>query len=281
MKSADLLPAHLDSSFDLVVPFRAKARKHFEKCTCGVRLGAPLLAVAGLAGASVLVWERPLGARSGQEKPQLSDNAPRTPTPPRPPGHSTAPPLSPQNSGPGRDSASRAQEDEGSDEVVEPPTKSRALKSEAAARCLMDAWLSHAGRKPQRSSLAILWAHWALETGRGVRMVGNNFAGIKGEGPRGDSIRLWTRERRGDHVERVRRSFRVYPSPSVGAHDYIDLLKGRYPSALRAARRGSVIDFVRALEAGGYFTEDPETYLRAMRSLYFEFMGTGSVGSRC
>jgi hypothetical protein len=146
------------------------------------------------------------------------------------------------------------------------------MEEDEAAIYLAAAWRSIFQMPIDGATLAILWSHWALETGRGQRMVRYNFAGLKGTAPAGGSVQLWTQEKEDEAAARVRRRFRAYSSPEEGARDYILLLKSRYPRALRAANRGSPIDFVRALEEGNYFTEDPERYLRAVISLWREFL---------
>ncbi len=71
-----------------------------------------------------------------------------------------------------------------------PPPATReltALDESEAARVLAHAWRAEVGSAPSARTLAILWAHWAHETGRGRRMVGHNFGGLKGAGPNGAS----------------------------------------------------------------------------------------------
>ena len=145
------------------------------------------------------------------------------------------------------------------------------LTREVAAEHLAAAWQTVVGAPITPQTLAVLCGHWALETGRGERMVGYNFGGLKGRGPDGSSHRLWTRESGPEGTERVLRHFRAYENAEEGALDYVRLLKDRYPRAARAAERGSVIDFADALAERGYFTDDPETYRRALVSLWREF----------
>jgi hypothetical protein len=169
------------------------------------------------------------------------------------------------------ESTERAREAATFDDEPEPSLRT-ALAPETAERVLAQAWSEETGTVLDPAGLAILWAHWALETGRGARMVGHNFAGLKGAGPTGGTVPLWTRERRENETVRVRRHFRAYLSPEDGARDYVALLRTRYPEAFRAAIRGHVNDFVTGLWNGGYFTDDPSVYLRAMRSLWSEFL---------
>ena len=148
----------------------------------------------------------------------------------------------------------------------------------SAVRSLALAWQDLTGKRLGPRGLAILVAHWALETGRGRRMVAHNFGGLKGARP-GSSVQHWTREKVGDEYLHVRDSFRAYPTTDQGAKDYLTLLNRRYPRAFLAVRHGEVNDFVTALQRGGYFTDDIDIYGRAMKSLWFEYLSTGVAAS--
>jgi flagellum-specific peptidoglycan hydrolase FlgJ len=138
-----------------------------------------------------------------------------------------------------------------------------------AALHLARAWHQVFSARPSEQTLAVLWAHWAHETARGQRMHAYNFAGIKGRGPTGASVVVWTREGAAPS-DLVKRTFRAYRSAGEGARDYVRLLATRYPQALRAARDGNAYGFVSALDTGGYFTADTRAYLRAVTSLSSE-----------
>lgn len=138
-----------------------------------------------------------------------------------------------------------------------------------AALHLARAWHQIFNARPSEQTLAVLWAQWAHETARGQRMHAYNFAGIKGRGPTGASVVVWTREGAAPS-DLVKRTFRAYRSASEGARDYVRLLATRYPQALRAARDGNAYGFVSALDTGGYFTADTRAYLRAVSSLSSE-----------
>jgi hypothetical protein len=146
------------------------------------------------------------------------------------------------------------------------PVADTPLEENEAAEHLARAWRAVLDRPARETTVAVLWAHWAHETARGQRMHGFNFGGIKGRGPAGASVVVWTREgaRPG---ELVRRTFRAYDTAREGAYDYVALLRTRYPKAFRAARYGRVDEFVAALQAGGYFTADGSAYLRALTML--------------
>jgi flagellum-specific peptidoglycan hydrolase FlgJ len=146
------------------------------------------------------------------------------------------------------------------------------LSEQAVAAHLASAWQAVVGQPVQRETLAVLWAHSALETGRGQKMIGFNFAGLKGQAPNGNGRPLWTWEQGSEGLERVLRTFRVYPDAREGAHDYIHLLTTRYRRARRAAERGSPTDFVAALAASDYFTHDMDDYSRSITSLTLEYL---------
>jgi hypothetical protein len=178
------------------------------------------------------------------------------PVPARPAASTAAPPRAPRKAEPV--------------ELRAPPAAAAIrltpLGEEAAARHLARAWHDVLGRPASEAGLSTLWAHWAHETGRGARMMGNNFAGLKGHRSRGGA-RMWTREATGSRKELVRRRFRVYESPEQGAHDYVTLLLERYRGALSAARQGRTADFVAVLAAKGYYTDHVDVYQRALTLL--------------
>lgn len=140
------------------------------------------------------------------------------------------------------------------------------MDREVAVSYLADAWQSTLNETPSERTLALLCAHWAHETDHGRRMYAYNFGGIKGTGPGGNSVVIWTRELDGE-ARFVQRTFRAYLTPEEGARDYVNLLAQRYSAALRAAREASVERFVTALSARGYFTDDESTYLRSLARL--------------
>jgi flagellum-specific peptidoglycan hydrolase FlgJ len=148
-----------------------------------------------------------------------------------------------------------------------------------AARHLSRAWQAVMKQVPSEETVSVLWAHWAHETGRGQRMHAFNFAGLKGRGPTGASVVVWTREGQ-EPSNLVQRTFRAYRSAGAGARDYLRLLASRYPSAVRAAREGNAYGFASALESGGYFTGDGRVYLRALSSLSIECRRRGLSQAR-
>jgi hypothetical protein len=137
--------------------------------------------------------------------------------------------------------------------------QSTRLAARDAHALLGGAWSTVVGSSPSHRAVAILTAHWALETDGGRCMPGHNFAGIKAAaGAPGAQLR--TVEGYGAGRREVSARFRAYDSPEAGARDYVHLLASRYPAALAAAAAGNAPAFAHALANGGYFTADPVAY---------------------
>lgn len=145
----------------------------------------------------------------------------------------------------------------------------------AAAAHLQSAWRDVAGVDPSAPTLGVLWAQWALETGRGRSMHGYNFGGLKGGSPDGGTLVLDTREGFGDTERRIRSGFRAYDGPAAGARDYVRTLRDDYPEAFSAAASGDSSAFVEGLARRRYFTADPDAYRSAISSLAGEFQRIG------
>ena len=137
--------------------------------------------------------------------------------------------------------------------------ESTRLSAHEAYALLGSAWSRLLGSAPSPRAVAILTAHWALETDGGRCMPGHNFAGIKAAaGAPGAQLR--TVEGHGAGRREISARFRAYDSAQAGARDYVHLLASRYPAALAAAAAGNAPAFVQALAHGGYFTADPVAY---------------------
>jgi hypothetical protein len=141
------------------------------------------------------------------------------------------------------------------------------VTSEQASSLIGDALEHVTGEKPSPETVAILTAQWAHETGNGASMFNYNFAGIKGTGPSGLSVVQRTREGFGASERTISDNFRAYRTAEEGAHDYVSLMKSRFPGALEAARQGDPAGTVRALKQAGYFTGDENAYTRSVTQL--------------
>ena len=149
------------------------------------------------------------------------------------------------------------------------------LSPRDAAAELAGAWQDVLGEPAPAGGVAVLWAQWALETGRGASMVGHNFGGLKGHAPDGGSTVQWTHEGHGVGRRRIRDRFRAYDSARAGARDYVRTLAQRYPDALAQARQGNAAGFVDALARRHYFTADPAVYRHAVQGLAHQYRTQG------
>jgi hypothetical protein len=141
------------------------------------------------------------------------------------------------------------------------------LTTDQASSLIGDALERVTGEKPKPETVAILTAQWAHETGHGASMFNYNFAGIKGAGPSGLSVSQRTREGYGSSERTITDNFRAYRTAEEGAHDYVSLLKSRFPGAFEAARGGDPAATVHALKQEGYFTGDEVAYTRSVTQL--------------
>jgi flagellar protein FlgJ len=145
------------------------------------------------------------------------------------------------------------------------------MSPQEATLYLSFAWEQVTGEPASLELISVLWAQWALETGRGRWMVDYNYAGLKGRAPDGGLAHWWTWEETEKGPRRVRAKFRSYETAEEGARDYVELLWSRYPKAIAAAQRGDAISFVLELDDGGFFTERPKHYVGSVASLAAEF----------
>jgi hypothetical protein len=161
------------------------------------------------------------------------------------------------------------------DTVAHVPPQRTPLTGGEAAKALEDAWRTVVGGTPDRSTVAVLAAHWAHETGRGQAMLNFNFAGLKGAGPSGLGAAYRTREGWGKTEVHAVDTFRAYRTADEGAKDYVALLARRYPRAVEAARAGDASGFVGALKERGYFTGNEAAYRRNVTALSNEALTAG------
>jgi hypothetical protein len=141
------------------------------------------------------------------------------------------------------------------------------LSGTEAAQAIESAWTSVIGAPPSRSTVAVLTAQWAHETGRGKSMLNYNFGGIKGTGPSGLSAAYGTKEGWGASEVHITDNFRAYRSAEEGAKDYIGFLARKFPKAIDAAKGGDPDTFVRALKERGYFTGNEAAYRTSVAAL--------------
>ncbi|MGA2450040.1 MAG: glucosaminidase domain-containing protein [Polyangiaceae bacterium] len=122
------------------------------------------------------------------------------------------------------------------------------------------------GSPPSAQTLDVLSAQVSLETASGRAMYNFNFAGIKGAGPGGLTAEYNTHEVLSGHDVTMKQGFRAYSSLSEGAHDYISVLRGRFPQAFNLAVAGNVDGFAHALKQAHYYTADEGQYAQGLRA---------------
>ena len=160
------------------------------------------------------------------------------------------------------------------------------------ARVLLTrAWERALGTTPPPQAVALLVAQWALETGRGAKMMNWNFAGIKAGESRLHTYYATTERTTPELAAKwCARDPRVTPiagRPGVvrvapdapasrfaayldgddGADAYLKLLHQRYKAAWAELSTGDATAYAKALKSKGYFTADVDEYARALASL--------------
>lgn len=146
-----------------------------------------------------------------------------------------------------------------------------------AAYALREAWKKLYNDYPSVECLALLWAQWALETGRGKAIHCYNFGNIKRSGDEdycmyrcneviGGKLQWFDPPHRQTH-------FRAYATAVDGAYDYISFLskKTRYLKAWEQVKNGDSAAFSHELKVAGYYTADEAMYTKGVVSLTNEF----------
>lgn len=132
------------------------------------------------------------------------------------------------------------------------------------------------GRAPTNATVALLWAQWALETGRGHAMHCDNVGNIKAAS---DYAGLYCQFRCNEVIHgklewftppNPATNFRAYSALVDGACDYVEFLatRPRYAYAWAKALTGEPAAFVHALKIAGYFTAAEGPYRAAIESLF-------------
>lgn len=122
------------------------------------------------------------------------------------------------------------------------------------------------------AALSVLWAQFALETGRGNYCWNWNLGNIKWSPGRDYSILRTYEIVDGKRVDLDDR-FRAFESIDQGALDYLSfLLRASYAKAWEAVLSGDPSRFAHVLKTLGYYTENEEVYRRNVASLAAEFL---------
>lgn len=153
-------------------------------------------------------------------------------------------------------------------------------------RAVVAAWSRLYGSPPSEGTCGVLWAQYALETGRGVACWNNNIGNVKHV--RGDGY---------DYVELPntweiiggkkvvfqppdpQTWFRVYESLADAMVDHLRFLERRYGNAWSSILSGDPAGFAHALKARGYYTAAESDYARGLASLVKEFQRSGAYAA--
>lgn len=149
-----------------------------------------------------------------------------------------------------------------------------------ATYALIEGWKSIYDEYPSNKSLALLWAQWALETGRGKAIHCCNFGNLKRSS--GDPTD-WTMYRCSEIIDNKevffdpphpQTHFRAYRSVIDGAKDYILFLskRKRYLKAWEEVKNGDPAAFGHELKVAGYYTANEAKYTAIIVKVTNEFL---------
>lgn len=155
------------------------------------------------------------------------------------------------------------------------------LSEAEAAYHLKEAWKKIYNEEPTLKVLAIVFAKTSLETGRFKAGLWNyNFGNVKAGTTYDGYIQFFRCSEiiNGKEVwfdpKHPQTRFRAYLNATDGAVAYLQFLnRPRYAKALAALREEEdVVKFITELKNAGYFTASLAPYLKAVVSLYNEFL---------
>ncbi|MCL2779618.1 MAG: hypothetical protein FWD73_16630 [Polyangiaceae bacterium] len=172
------------------------------------------------------------------------------------------------------------------------PTVRTTFSTEDFARALIAAWRAiyvmleqadDACVTPSKASCGVVWAQYALETGRGKSCWCNNIGNVKHVAGDGHDYCMLTGVWEIIGGKKVvfnppdpQTWFRAYPSLADGMREHLEFLRKRYAAAWAEVERGDARAFVHALKTRGYFTGDEGVYTKNVVSLQAEFGRSGA-----
>ena len=161
------------------------------------------------------------------------------------------------------------------------------LSQAEATYALREAWKHLFGAYPTDSSLAILYAQVALETGRFSSAHNFNFGNIKialdANHNIADNDHCFTMFKCGEYINgrwslfnppHYQTLFRAYRSATDGAVDYLSFItkRKRYQAAFAQLVKGNAAAFSHELSVAGYYTANEQSYTAGLVLIYNEFM---------
>jgi hypothetical protein len=160
------------------------------------------------------------------------------------------------------------------------PNVTNQITAAELASALLHAWRELFGSTPARTSILLIVAQSAHETGRWAKGLHCfNIGNIKcSEGDGRDFTMFRCREVIGgknvyfDPPHPATR-FRAFRTLAEGAIDHLAFLRGskRYGAAWKAVERGAPTAFAQTLKDGGYYTDPVEVYAKALNAFVKEF----------
>lgn len=155
------------------------------------------------------------------------------------------------------------------------------LTESEAAYNLREGFKLVTGEYPSVNSLAILWAHTALETSlpgkRFGRILNNNWGNIKKTKDHDYCMYACSEIINGKNINFVpphpETHFNAYPDAVTGAKEYIEFIskRVRYQPAWQELLAGNPTKYCAELKKGGYFTADLIGYTNTLTKLTNEF----------
>lgn len=144
---------------------------------------------------------------------------------------------------------------------------------------LHNGWRNQFDTTPHRTSLLVLLAQWALETGRGRSMHCFNLGNVKSNQQSGDWCFFRCNEiLKGKVVwfepDDLACCFRAFKTVEDGALDYLQTLHRRFQRAWPAVLAGDPAAFSHLLKLQRYYTASEAQYTKTLVSLFNEFSRT-------
>jgi hypothetical protein len=167
------------------------------------------------------------------------------------------------------------------------PTVITHLSEAESVYYLREAWKIIYNVYPANSSIALLYAQWALESGLGVYQRNFNYGNIKKVHENvklkiKDDGQLFTMFRLNEVLNgklewfdppHIQTHMRCYKTAMDGAIDYIKFLsqRKRYIKAWQEVINGNAVNFVHQLRSAGYFTASEALYMKGVTHLTDQF----------
>jgi hypothetical protein len=144
-------------------------------------------------------------------------------------------------------------------------------------------WIKQFGEIPSKTSVGVLYAQDALETGSTTSMWNNNIGNVKYKPTAGDEG--WTYMMLANVWEIINGSkvyfqppnpatwFRAFPSLADGVAFHLDFLRNhRYKNAWSAVESGNPAAFAHLLKIAGYYTAPEADYVKLMNYYFNKYM---------